>query len=324
MDSLIKKLALAHDDAIARAASLLRAGRLVAFPTETVYGLGADASNGKAVAGIFAAKGRPRFNPLIVHLTDLSEAERHAAFSGPARRLAEKFWPGALTLVLPRRAETCLTELVSAGLDTVALRVPAHPVAAALLRKAGIPVAAPSANPSGGVSATTAAHVAEGLGDKVDFILDGGATPLGLESTVIGFDDNVPVLLRPGSISREEIEEIAGPLRKAGAAIRSPGQLESHYAPRAALRLNVRDPGADEVLLGFGPSPNAALNLSPAGDLREAAANLFAMLRALDKNAGRIAVMPVPETGLGEAINDRLNRAAAPRKTTPRGPNART
>jgi L-threonylcarbamoyladenylate synthase len=189
--------------------------------------------------------------------------------------------------------------------------VPAHPVAAALLRRAGIPIAAPSANPSGGVSATTAVHVAEGLGDKVDFILDGGPTPLGLESAVIGFDDGVPVLLRPGALARTEIEAVAGSLQKAGAAIRSPGQLESHYAPRAVLRLNARDPRADEALLGFGPSPNAVLNLSPAGDLREAAANLFAMLHALDKNAERIAVMPVPETGLGEAINDRLRRAAA-------------
>lgn len=314
MDSLIDKVAPADAAAIRRAARLLRDGALVAFPTETVYGLGADATNGKAVAGIFAAKGRPRFNPLIVHLTDLADAERHAVFTDAARRLARKFWPGALTLVLPRRADTPLSELVSAGLGTVALRVPAHPVAAALLREAGLPIAAPSANPSGKVSATTAAHVAEGLGDRVDFILDGGPTQMGLESTVIGFDlEGRAILLRPGAIPRDEIEVITGPLLQAGDAIQSPGQLESHYAPHAALRLNARSAEKDEALLGFGPSRDATLNLSPGGDLTEAAANLFAMLRALDKHASRIAVMPVPETGLGEAINDRLRRAAAPR-----------
>jgi L-threonylcarbamoyladenylate synthase len=265
------------------------------------------------VAAIFAAKGRPRFNPLIVHVADAAEAERHAVFSGAARKLAENFWPGALTLVLPRRPGTPLSDLVSAGLDTVALRIPAHPVAAALLREAGLPVAAPSANPSGRVSATTAAHVAEGLVAQVDFVLDGGPAPLGLESTVIGFDLAGPVLLRPGAITREAIEAVIGPLAKADAVIRSPGQLESHYAPHAVLRLEARDKKAGEVLLGFGPSPQATLNLSPEGDLREAAANLFAMLRALDKTAKCIAVMPIPETGLGEAINDRLRRAAAPR-----------
>lgn len=314
MDRLIDKAAPADAAAIHRAARLLRDGALVAFPTETVYGLGADATNGTAVAGIFAAKGRPRFNPLIVHLTGLAEAERHAIFTDVAHRLAQKFWPGALTLVLPRRANTPLSELVSAGLGTVALRVPAHPVAAALLREAGVPIAAPSANPSGKVSATTAAHVAEGLGDKVDFILDGGPTQLGLESTVIGFDKDRAVLLRPGAIARSEIEGITGPLLQAGGAIQSPGQLQSHYAPRAPLRLNARRAEGDEALLGFGPSQDATLNLSPSGDLKEAAANLFAMLRALDKHAARIAVMPIPEPGLGEAINDRLRRAAASRQ----------
>jgi L-threonylcarbamoyladenylate synthase len=313
MDSLVDKTAPADAAAIAHAARLLRGGGLVAFPTETVYGLGADACNGQAVAGIFAAKGRPRFNPLIVHVTDLAEAERHAVFSETARGLAQKFWPGALTLILPRRADTPLSELVSAGLDTVALRVPAHPIAKALLREAGLPIAAPSANLSGKVSATTAVHVADGLKDKLDFILDGGQTPLGLESTVIGFDDGAPVLLRPGALAREDIELIVGPLAKAAGSIQSPGQLENHYAPNAVLRLNIRDPDGDEVLLGFGPSPTATLNLSPAGDLREAAANLFAMLRVLDQGAKRIAVAPIPETGLGEAINDRLRRAAAPR-----------
>jgi L-threonylcarbamoyladenylate synthase len=313
MDSLLSRISHADSAAIARAAEILRRGGLVAFPTETVYGLGADATSGNAVAGIFAAKSRPRFNPLIVHLESLTEVERHAQFPLPARRLAEAFWPGALTLVLPRRAESPLSELVSAGLDTVALRVPAHPVAKALLRETGVPIAAPSANPSGKVSATTASHVQDGLGEAVDFILDGGAAPMGLESTVIGFDGDRPVLLRPGAIPRKEIEAVAGILSSAGNGVRSPGQLESHYAPSAALRLNADRAEPGEVLLGFGSSSEATLNLSADGDLREAAANLFAMLRLLDKDGRRIAVMPVPEIGLGEAINDRLRRAAAPR-----------
>jgi L-threonylcarbamoyladenylate synthase len=315
MDSLLEKIAPANAAAVSRAAKILREGGLVAFPTETVYGLGADASNGKAVAAIFAAKGRPQFNPLIVHVADAAEAERHAVFSDTARKLATNFWPGALTLVLPRRPGTPLSDLVSAGLETVALRVPAHPVAAALLRESGLPVAAPSANPSGRVSATTAAHVAEGLGRQVDFVLDGGPAPLGLESTVIGFDGEHPLLLRPGAVTREMIEAVVGPLGQAGKAIASPGQLASHYAPRARLRLNVRTVQDDEMLLGFGDAPGAALNLSPRGDLTEAAANLFAMLRALDARANAIAVSPIPESGLGEAINDRLQRAAAPRET---------
>lgn len=313
MESLPAKTMPANAEAIAQAADLLRDGRLVAFPTETIYGLGADARNGKAVARIFAAKGRPRFNPLIVHVRDLAEAETHAVFSDAARRLAEAFWPGALTLVLPRRPGTPLSELVSAGLDTVALRVPAHPVALALLRKADLPIAAPSANPSGRISPTTAAHVAAGLGQNIDLILDGGATPLGLESTVIGFDGDRPMLLRPGAIARDAIESVAGPLAEAGTAIRSPGQLESHYAPNATLRLNAREKESGELLLGFGPSLASNLNLSPTGDLTEAASNLFAMLHELDRQGPRIAVAAIPETGLGEAINDRLRRAAAPR-----------
>lgn len=311
MDSGLKKIAPADEATIRRAARILRGGGLVAFPTETVYGLGADATNGKAVAGVFAAKGRPRFNPLIVHVRDISEAERHAIFPDIARLLARQFWPGALTLVLPRRDGTPLSDLVSAGLSTVALRVPSHPVATRLLQEAGLPIAAPSANLSGSVSATTAQHVAEALEEKVDFILDGGAAPLGLESTVIGFDGLKPLLLRPGAITRAEIEAVTGPLEKAGPGIQSPGQLESHYAPSASLRLNATKPEQDEMLLGFGPSHDASLNLSPTGDLKEAAANLFAMLRRLDKSSTHIAVMPVPETGLGEAINDRLRRAAA-------------
>jgi L-threonylcarbamoyladenylate synthase len=298
---------------IAEAARILRGGGLVAFPTETVYGLGADATNGAAVAAIFAAKQRPSFNPLIVHVTGGGEAEKYAHFSPAARALADAFWPGALTLVLPRREDCALSLLVSAGLDSVALRVPAHPVAARLIAEAAVPVAAPSANPSGSVSPTTAAHVEEGLGGRVDFILDGGAAPLGIESTVVGFADGAPILLRPGAVTREEIEAVTGPLGTAASGvIIAPGQMESHYAPHAALRLEAREAKAGEVLLGFGPVTGAKLNLSLRGDLREAAANLFAMLRALD-GGEPIAVSPIPESGLGEAINDRLRRAAAPR-----------
>lgn len=301
--------------AITEAAALLRDGRLVAFPTETVYGLGADATNGNAVASIFAAKDRPRINPLIVHVTSIAEAKKHVQFSAAALRLAEAFWPGPLTLVLPRLSESPLTLLVSAGLDTVAVRAPSHPIARSLIAAAGVPLAAPSANPSGSVSPTRARHVAEGLGDRIDMILDGGATPVGVESTVIGFDGEVPLMLRPGGVPREAIEKLVGALSvpQADGPITSPGQLSSHYAPRARVRLNATTKGPNEVLLGFGESTAATLNLSPKGDLAEAAANLFAMLRALDAEAEAIAVMPIPMTGLGEAINDRLQRAAAPR-----------
>jgi L-threonylcarbamoyladenylate synthase len=308
----------ADSAAISAAAGLIRAGRLVAFPTETVYGLGADATNGLAVAAIFTAKGRPQFNPLIVHLNSVEQASEFAEFSPISHVLAEVFWPGALTLVLPRRADCRLSLLVSAGLDTVALRAPSHPVAARLIAEAGVPLAAPSANPSGRVSATSAAHVAEGLGDRVDLILDDGVTPLGIESTVIGFEDGQPVLLRPGAVPREAIEKITGPLAgPSHGRIASPGQLASHYAPRAALRLNAPIANLGEALLAFGPgAPSGTLNLSPSGDLAEAAANLFAMLRALDAGGAKaIAVMPIPAWGLGEAINDRLKRAAAPRGT---------
>jgi L-threonylcarbamoyladenylate synthase len=316
MTTLISRQAAATPEAILQAAKILAAGGLVAFPTETVYGLGADAGNGEAVAGIFAAKGRPRFNPLIVHVADLAAAQQHGEFNDKARALARAFWPGALTLVLPRRNETKLSHLVSAGLDTVARRVPSHPVARELLRLSGRPIAAPSANVSGKVSATTAAHVADSLNGRVDFILDGGPAALGLESTVIGFDRGLPTLLRPGAISRDEIEAIVGPLAAAGDTIRSPGQLESHYAPRAGLRLNADAAQPGEVLLGFGAVVGASRNLSPRGDLKEAAANLFAMLRQLDSEAAVIAVSPIPMSGLGEAINDRLQRAAAPRGET--------
>jgi L-threonylcarbamoyladenylate synthase len=309
----------ANAAAIARAGEIIRAGGLVAFATETVYGLGADAANDRAIAAIFAAKGRPQFNPLIVHVLDTDAAESLAVFSSLAHELAQTFWPGALTLVLPRRADVKLSLLVSAGLDTVALRVPAGAIARKLLAAAGTPIAAPSANASGRISATTAMHVAEELGDRVEMVLDGGAATLGIESTVIGFDGGRAVLLRPGAIARDAIEKITGPLAAPDERISSPGQLASHYAPRAALRLNATSVEPGEVLLAFGPRvPQGAAgtaNLSPAGDLVEAAANLFAMLRVLDTGgAKRIAAMPIPEHGLGEAINDRLRRAAAPRE----------
>jgi L-threonylcarbamoyladenylate synthase len=303
--------------AIAEAGQRLRAGALVAFPTETVYGLGADATNGEAVASIFAAKGRPRFNPLIVHVKDRAQAAQHVVFSDIAVALAEAFWPGPLTLVLPRRTDTPLSLLVSAGLDTVAVRAPAHPIAQAVIAAAGRPLAAPSANPSGTVSPTCARHVAEGFGSKV-FILDGGATSVGVESTVVGFGPDGAVMLRPGGVPREVVEKITGPLAAPtpGGPVTSPGMLTSHYAPRARVRLNADHAEPGEALLGFGPqAPRDVANLSPSGNLAEAAAHLFAMLRALDAKADAIAVMPIPSTGLGEAINDRLQRAAAPRET---------
>ncbi len=311
----------ADDAAIEEAAEILRRSGLVAFPTETVYGLGADARNGRAVAAIFAVKGRPRFNPLIVHVRDMQAAEKLAEFAAPARALAARFWPGALTLVLPRKPDSGLSELVSAGLDTIALRVPSQPIAQRLLAAAAFPIAAPSANRSGQVSATTAAHVAEGL--AIDLIIDGGPTLLGLESTIIGFDGERTTLLRPGAIARAEIEAVVGPLAQhAGATISSPGQMRSHYAPRTRLRLNAMDVRTGEALLAFGPHIPAGArvtrNLSERGDLAEAAANLFAMLRQLDAaGATAIAAMPIPDHGLGEAINDRLRRAAAPRETAP-------
>lgn len=304
--------------AIARAAAILRSGGLVAFPTETVYGLGADATNALAVARIFEAKGRPRFNPLIAHVPSLDAALTIAQFDDRALELAHRFWPGPLTLVLPRTAREALpmADLVTAGLDTIAVRVPSHDIARALLEAAGTPIAAPSANLSGRVSPTRARHVEEDLGDKLDLILDGGDAEAGLESTIVATVPE-PRLLRPGAIARAEIEALLGrPLTDRNfSQISSPGQLESHYAPRATLRLNAERALPGEALLGFGPNaPKEALNLSVTEDLREAAANLFAHLRALDATgATRIAVMPLPETGLGEAIADRLRRAAAHR-----------
>lgn len=313
----------ANQTAIEEAARLLRAGALVAFPTETVYGLGADATNGRAVAAIFEAKGRPRFNPLIVHVPDLAGAERIAVVTPAARTLAGAFWPGPLTLVLRRRTNADVSDLVSAGLDTIAVRVPAHPIAQALLAAAERPLAAPSANRSGRVSPTTAAHVLDDLDGRVSMILDGGATVHGLESTVLDATDDGVVLLRPGAVPREAIETVLGePLAEGPGSDdvhpTSPGQLASHYAPNASLRLNARDVRPGEALLAFGADvPDAAgpvLNLSASGDLVEAAAGLFAALRDLDRTgAATIAVMPIPDHGLGEAINDRLRRAAAPR-----------
>ncbi len=319
MDTTVANIRFGDAAAIDAAAEILRAGGLVAFPTETVYGLGADASNDRAVAAIFAAKGRPQFNPLIVHVWDLAAAEAIADFTPLAQRMAQVFWPGALTLVLSRRSDTSVSLLASAGLDTVALRVPAHPIARALLDATDRPIAAPSANASGRISATTTQHVQEELEDKVDLILDGGPTQLGLESTVIAFDRGQAILLRPGAVSREAIEAVTGKLARPNSSkIFSPGQLASHYAPRASIRLNAHDAAPGEALLAFGAAipvgAHLIRNLSVTGDLQEAAANLFAMLRALDASgAKQIAVMPIPETGLGEAINDRLRRAAAPR-----------
>jgi L-threonylcarbamoyladenylate synthase len=311
----------ATPDTIGRAARLLRDGELVAFPTETVYGLGGDATSDAAVAAIFAAKGRPRFNPLITHVPGLTEAEAIAVFDERARKAARRFWPGPLTLVLPRRADSPVSLLACAGLDTIAVRAPAHPVAQALLRETGLPLSAPSANRSGRLSPTAAAHVAVELGQRVALILDGGDCPVGLESTVLDLTAGAPSLLRPGGVTRDALSAIFGPIALAGSdpqTPRSPGQLASHYAPRLPLRMNATTARTGEALLAFGPAPPAGfagmLNLSESGDLTEAAANLFAMLRRLDRPEFKgIAAMPIPDDGLGQAINDRLCRAAAPR-----------
>lgn len=305
---------------IARSAAILKSGGLVAFPTETVYGLGADATNGEAVARIFEAKGRPRFNPLISHVAAAEDARRLGVFDAAADKLAAAFWPGPLTLVLRRRADCPVSLLASAGLETIAVRVPGHPLARALLAAAERPVAAPSANRSGAISPTAAAHVLASLGDRIDAILDGGAATVGIESTVIDLSGEGPVLLRPGGVPRAAIEALAGALAapRPGAPLNAPGLLASHYAPGLPLRLEAKAAKPEEALLAFGaPVPRGAaltLNLSARGDLTEAAANLFAHLHALDRpDLAAIAVMPIPNEGLGEAINDRLRRAAAPR-----------
>jgi L-threonylcarbamoyladenylate synthase len=307
--------------AIEAATRCLAAGGLVAFPTETVYGLGADATDGRAVARLYEAKGRPAFNPLIAHVTSGTAAQTLARFNADATRLAAAFWPGPLTLVLPK-AEGCpVAELATAGLDTIAVRVPHHPVAQNILAAFGRPIVAPSANRSGHVSPTSAAHALADLRGRVDLIIDAGATPVGIESTIVACLDE-PTLLRPGGVPREAIEQALGrplaqPPRASDTAPAAPGMLAAHYAPRTALRLGVADVEPGEALLAFGPDLPAGadraarvLNLSQRGDLVEAAANLFAHLRSLDAaGAPRIAVMPIPHSGLGEAINDRLQRA---------------
>ncbi|HUT51518.1 MAG TPA: L-threonylcarbamoyladenylate synthase [Alphaproteobacteria bacterium] len=322
------RAAPATDENILEAAGLLRAGALVAFPTETVYGLGGDATDDAAVAAIFEAKGRPSFNPLIIHLSSREAAETVAAFDERARAVAARHWPGPLTLVLPRARDCPVSLLAGAGLETIAVRVPGHPVAHALLNAVGRPVAAPSANRSGAVSPTRAEHVAAELGDAVALILDGGPCPVGIESTVLDLSGETACLLRPGAVTAEDIGTEVGALeigdvsegvraRDDGAQIlRAPGQLASHYAPKAPLRLGCADPRPGEALLAFGADvPDGfarVLNLSGTGDLTEAAANLFAHLHTLDEaGVSGIATMPIPEVGLGRAINDRLRRAAA-------------
>lgn len=305
-------------EGLALAAELLQQGQLVAIPTETVYGLAGDARRGQTVARIYAAKGRPSFNPLIVHVSDLTSAGRIAHFDAPARKLAEALWPGALTLVLPLRGDSGIASLVTAGLPSIALRVPAHPAAQDLLRRFDGPLAAPSANASGRISPTSAAHVLDpdgGLDGRIAAVLDAGPCPVGVESTIIGWTDGRPVLLRPGGIAAEEIEallaeRLATPATDP-ARPSAPGQLTSHYAPNAALRLNATAPRPGETFIDFGrPGP---FSLSASGDLTEAAANLFDMMRRADLQDRPIAVAPIPEHGLGAAINDRLRRAAAPR-----------
>jgi L-threonylcarbamoyladenylate synthase len=324
------RIVKADAQAIKDAAHCLDQGGLVAFPTETVYGLGADAQNALAVARLYDAKGRPAFNPLISHVPDAAAARRLARFDAAATRLAAAFWPGPLTLVLPRAKDCPVAELACAGLDSIAVRVPDHPVARAILAALGRPVVAPSANRSGHVSPTTAQHVLADLRGRIDLIVDGGPTRVGVESTIVACLDR-PVLLRPGGLPRAEIERVLGgtlterepsPTTADGEAALSPGQLASHYAPRTPLRLDAHSVNAGEALLAFGPALPAGaeratrvLNLSRRGDLIEAAANLFSHLRALDAaEATAIAVMPVPHHGLGEAIIDRLRRAAAPQK----------
>ena len=311
----------ADQASIEAAAACLKAGGLVAFPTETVYGLGADAGNGEAVARLYAAKGRPAFNPLIAHVADIAAARRIAVFDRDSERLAQAFWPGPLTLVLPKRPDCGVADLALAGLDSIAVRVPAHPVAQALLKAFGGPVVAPSANRSGHVSPTDAAHVLADLRGRIDLVIDGGACAVGVESTIVSCVGE-PTLLRPGGLARDDIERVLGQALAAAViadeAPLAPGMLASHYAPKAKLRLDATAPHTGEALLAFGPAPQFAgttFNLSPRADLIEAAANLFSHLRALDASGAKtIAVMSVPHDGLGEAINARLARAAAQRK----------
>ena len=299
------------------AVGLLARGELVAFPTETVYGLGADARSGRAVARIFAAKDRPGFNPLIVHVPNRQAAERYVRWNHTADQLAAAFWPGPLTLVLPLKDGHGIASLVTAGLGTLAIRVPAHPAARQLLRAFDGPLAAPSANPSGRISPTSAAHVLAGLGGRIAAVLDDGPCAVGLESTIVGLTGDAPVLLRPGGLAQEQIEAVLGRRllrRSKGTPLNAPGQMTSHYAPAATVRLNAQTTRPGELVLGFGPVV-CDLNLSPTGDLAEAAANLFDHLHQLDARRQPIAVSPIPDHGLGAAINDRLDRAAARRDT---------
>lgn len=308
-------------DAMEMALALLESGDVVAIPTETVYGLAADATNGVGVARIFEAKGRPRFNPLIAHVADLAMAERIALFDPLSKRLAQAFWPGPLTLVLPQRSGNGIHPLVTAGLDTIALRMP-RGFGGELIARLGRPLAAPSANSSGRISATTAEAVAADLGPRIKLVVDGGATPVGLESTIVKVEGGRLRLLRPGGIAAGDIEAVAGmALLRGAAGIEAPGMLASHYAPGAAVRVNARKIAKGEALLAFGgrraegwQDAAALRNLSVSGDLREAASNLFAHMQDLDRSGAKtIAVEPIPFEGLGEAINDRLLRAAAPR-----------
>ena len=306
---------------IAAAARCLGQGGLVAFPTETVYGLGADAANGEAIARLYAAKGRPAFNPLIAHVADVAAARGIGRFDAAAEKLAAAFWPGPLTLVLPKQPDCTIADLALAGLDTVAVRVPAHPIARALLAAFGGAVVAPSANRSGHVSPTSAQHVLADLRGRIDMVIDGGPCAVGVESTIVACLGE-PALLRPGGVARADIERMLGGTLATAEIVDddaplAPGMLASHYAPKARLRLNADTARTGEALLGFGAAPGATLNLSPRGDLVEAAANLFSHLRALDAGGAKaIAVMTVPHEGLGEAINDRLARAAAPKTET--------
>ena len=312
----------ADQDAIEAGSRCLSAGGLVAFPTETVYGLGADAGNGEAVARLYAAKGRPSFNPLIAHVADIGSARRIGIFTPAAEKLAAAFWPGPLTLVLAKQPDCDIADLALAGLDTVGLRVPAHPVARELLKTFKGAVVAPSANRSGHVSPTSATHVLADLRGRIDLIIDAGPCAVGVESTIVSCVEQ-PALLRPGGIPRDAIERALGSTLATVSVMDdapvAPGMLTSHYAPRAALRLDAETAQMGEALLAFGHAPafsGTTLNLSPRGDLIEAAANLVSHLRALDASgARRIAVMRVPHEGLGEAINDRLKRAAAPRRS---------
>ncbi|WP_194097341.1 L-threonylcarbamoyladenylate synthase [Marivivens aquimaris] len=314
MNSINTRVLSPHSEGISEAARILADGGLVSFPTETVYGLFANATDDTAVARIYEAKGRPSFNPLIVHVPDVDAAKKYVEFNEDAERLAAAFWPGAITLVLPLKAEAGISKLVTAGLSTLAVRVPHGDAAQAVLRESGLPLSGPSANPSGRVSPTSAQHVISGLSGRIEAVVDGGTCAVGVESTIIGCVGE-PTLLRAGGTPVEVIEDCLGrKLGVAGEAIVAPGQLASHYAPQGAVRLNATDKRDGETLLAFGDVAGADLNLSPSGDLVEAAANLFACLHQLDAmNAENIAVSPIPERGLGQAINDRLRRAAAPR-----------